>query len=218
MKDLLLRINSYVFKEIVIVLLAVFSIFLLVYELTSDLAVGQIAFIHTIDLVISLFFLVDFIICIYLAPDKRHYIKHNWFDLLASIPITSGMFRSLRSLRILRIVRVIRVLARVRRLGTMSDSLMELSSRYIYILCITTVVILTTAVAFFTAEVTINPQVHTFFDAVWWAVTTVSTVGYGDIIPMTVEGRIIAMFLMLFGVGLLGSFAGVIGSHLIEKR
>lgn len=62
-----------------------------------------------------------------------------------------------------------------------------------------------------------NPQVNTYFDAVWWATSTTSTVGYGDIHPMTTEGRIIGMILMTFGIGLLGAVAGIVSNMLLRR-
>lgn len=61
-------------------------------------------------------------------------------------------------------------------------------------------ILLTCTALFFKFENGINPQVNSFWDALWWSLTTVTTVGYGDIIPSTQEGRIVGAFAMLLGV------------------
>lgn len=204
--------------DLVIILLALVSVALLVFELSAKLLPEQIALIQNIDLAIAFIFLADFSIGMYLADSKKKYFFQNWPDLLASIPVSEGIFRSLRMLRVLRLVRVVRVVARIRRIGISAEKVADESSKYIYAVAITMVVLLSGAVAFFSMEYGVNPQVHNFFDAVWWAVVTGTTVGYGDIFPITWEGRVVGMLLMFFGIGLVGTVAGFVGGHLMERR
>jgi len=211
-------IRRKVWLDLAIVFLALLSVGLLVFELSQELLPEQVALIHTLDIVIALIFFGDFVLGISLASNKRKYFKQNWLDLLAAIPITEGVFRSFRALRILRLVQVIRVVARIRRIGVAADKIATNNSKYVYAAAITSVVILSGAVSFFSMEHKINPQVTNFFDAIWWAVVTATTVGYGDIYPVTWEGRVIGMLLMFFGIGLVGTIAGFVGSYFVERR
>jgi voltage-gated potassium channel len=61
-------------------------------------------------------------------------------------------------------------------------------------------------------------QINTMLDAVWWTVATVTTVGYGDIVPVTDIGKIIAIFFMFFGIGVLALFLSVLGSQFYKRR
>jgi voltage-gated potassium channel len=210
--------KSTLWIDIATVILALISVGLLVFELSADLLAEQIILIQRIDLGISLVFLTDFIYGLYRAPSRKAYLKHHWPDLIASIPISSEIFRSARALRLIRLVRVIRVIARIRHIGIVADKVLDERGNYIYAAVVTAVIILSGAVAFFSMEFGINPNVNHFFDAIWWAVTTTTTVGYGDIIPFTTAGRLIGMILMFLGMGIVGGIAGVVGSRLMSKR
>jgi len=63
-----------------------------------------------------------------------------------------------------------------------------------------------------------NSQINTMLDALWWTVATVSTVGYGDVLPVTDTGKIVAIFYMFFGIGVLAIFLSVLGTSFYKKR
>ncbi len=74
------------------------------------------------------------------------------------------------------------------------------------------------AVAVYALEAGENKSIHHFGDALWWAITTVTTVGYGDITPITPEGRLVAVVLMLTGIGVIGVFTATVASLLFEEQ
>jgi voltage-gated potassium channel Kch len=78
--------------------------------------------------------------------------------------------------------------------------------------------ILAGATAFYQVEHGINPHVHSMLDALWWAVATVTTVGYGDISPVSTQGKIIGMFMMIGGTGLFCSFTALFAGALISTE
>lgn len=63
-----------------------------------------------------------------------------------------------------------------------------------------------------------DSQITTLLDAVWWTVSTVTTVGYGDVVPVTVAGKIMAIFFMLSGITILGVFLSVLGTRFYKRR
>jgi voltage-gated potassium channel len=74
------------------------------------------------------------------------------------------------------------------------------------------------ALIFFLAENNINGSVNTYFDALWWSYCTITTVGYGDITPITFFGRIIAMMAMVVGTGIFITFLGLFTELLVENE
>jgi len=63
-----------------------------------------------------------------------------------------------------------------------------------------------------------DSQINSMLDAVWWTVSTVTTVGYGDIVPVTDTGKIVAIFFMFFGIGVLAIFLSVLGTMFYKRR
>ena len=63
-----------------------------------------------------------------------------------------------------------------------------------------------------------NTQINSFLDAVWWTVSTVTTVGYGDIVPVTDAGKIMAIFYMIFGIGVLAISLSVLGTRIYKTK
>src|SRR5256885_13027684 len=78
-------------------------------------------------------------------------------------------------------------------------------------------VMVVTSVALFVAEKGVNKTVDSPFDALWWGVTTLTTVGYGDVIPVTPEGRIAATILMLLGISLFSAITATITGYILES-
>ncbi len=63
-----------------------------------------------------------------------------------------------------------------------------------------------------------DSQINSMLDAVWWTVATVTTVGYGDIVPVTDTGKIVAIFFMFFGIGVLALFLSVLATQFYKRR
>jgi voltage-gated potassium channel len=78
-------------------------------------------------------------------------------------------------------------------------------------------VVIAGASAIFVIEGGRNPSIRTFADALWWAIVTATTVGYGDVSPVSTEGRLIAVVLMLTGIGVIGVFTASVASLFFEQ-
>lgn len=207
--------------ELTLIVLAMVSIGLLVFELTSEVYPHHQSLINTIDLSISCVFLMDFLVGIYRAPRRWHYFKHHWYELLAAIPLTDHVVRSLRGFRVVRVLRLIQILRMLRvfsRLRVVSGALDALGFQLFSLIVVLFTLVFSSSVFFFVAERGINPAVTHLFDAFWWAMVTVTTIGYGDIYPMTTEGRLVAIFLMMSGLGVLGALTAMVSSHVFRVQ
>jgi len=188
--------------EIGMFLLALVSVSLLVIEITRPITIQQSQLFIAIDFAIAIIFLVDFCYGWYRSESSKHFWFTRWWELLAAIPVTNSITQALRVVRALRIIRIIRFAARTEHIITLTDSV---PFRVFSLLSVAFTLVFISSVAFHTYESAVNPMVTSLFDSFWWAMSTVTTVGYGDIYPITTAGRMVAIFLMLVGIGTLGA-------------
>lgn len=126
------------------------------------------------------------------APNRFQYFKYSLIDLISILPPVRGA-------RLLRLLRLLRVASDLNKaLGTTQLSARALTIARIAIMWVAVVVI--SALGMYLAENEHNPNVRTIWDALWWAVVTITTVGYGDVSPATTEGRLAAGVLMVLGI------------------
>lgn len=160
---------------------------------------------HVADLVVWAIFAVEYGIRLVLAADRPHYWAHHLHDLaIIALPV-------LRPLRLLRLVMLLRVLNR--------SATHTLRGRVVvYATGASVLLAVCAALAELDAERHApHANITSFGDALWWAATTVSTVGYGDRYPVTFEGRCIAVGLMVGGVALIGAVTASFASWLIDR-
>ncbi|MEM2865833.1 MAG: potassium channel family protein [Candidatus Hadarchaeales archaeon] len=198
--------------ELVLVVLALVSVALLLYELDHPETAW---FTSSCDFVIALLFLGEYLSSTFRAERRLRYALTHWYDLLASIPIPFSAVRMFRTIRVVRLVRVIRTL-RVLRLSRAFTFLSE--SRLGTVVVALLMVLLFGATSFHILEYGQNPSLHGSLDALYWAAATLSTVGYGDIVAVTSAGKVLTVVLMLFGIGVYATLAGLLAGYLVKGR
>lgn len=165
------------------------------------------------DYIVCLFFFIDFCQRFMRAESKLAYMRWGWIDLLACIP--AGLFQGAR---LFRVVQVLRVLRAIKSMEMIWRLLFRNRAEGVFASAATATVLLVAfgAITMLMVE-SPNPEspINTAEDALWWAIVTVTTVGYGDYYPVTTLGRVVAVLLMIGGVGLFGSFAAYISSIFI---
>lgn len=150
-------------------------------------------------------FAVDLAIRLYLADDRRRYALRHWYDVaLVVLPL-------LRPLRLLRLLALVRILDR--------SAASNLAGRVLaYVSGAALLGVGLGALAVLDAERDASDaNITSFGDALWWAATTVTTVGYGDRFPVTTEGRFVAVALMLVGIGVVGAVTAAVATWILGR-
>lgn len=142
---------------------------------------------------IWLTFLLETVTMLLVSPDRVAWVRRHPFELAVVVltpPFLPAAWQSARAFRLLRLVRLALTARQVREIFSLEGL------RYASVLAVFG--ILGGGVAFASVE---KAQNLNAWDGVWWAITTVTTVGYGDIAPKTTEGRLIAILIMIVGIG-----------------
>ena len=146
---------------------------------------------------------------------KWEYIKTPFaiIDLLAILP----GYRPLRIFRIFVIFRLFKLIRYVRSVNTFIEVLANKKFELLILLLAVTFVTFIGGAVIYVFEAHDNPKIHNLFDAIYWSLITVSTVGYGDITPVTDEGKVLTMVLIIFGIGFISFATSIIATAFAEK-
>jgi voltage-gated potassium channel len=154
-----------------------------------------------------------------LAPDRSRFVRKGWLDLLivilaAPVPLT-GVIAGTPA-RVVGLLRFARGAA-VAAMGLRLRSHLLRPHRLHFAAATTALIISLGALGIFAVEHGVNDRIQTIGDALWWSIVTATTVGYGDVSPVTPEGRLIAVCLMLLGIAFIGVFTATISSHFFDQ-
>jgi len=209
--------NAY---NIFILVLTVLSLLIMVWMLlpVSEQTQKLLSFY---DNMVCIIFLIDFFLNLRAAPKKADYFikERGWLDLLGSIP-SFGITQYgglLRLARLSRFARITRLLRGKNKEALVKDVVENRGQYTAFITILLTILVLTVASVLVLQYESKSPDanIHTGWDSFWYSVVTITTVGYGDRYPVTVGGRITAMFIMFMGVGIIGALASILSSVLV---
>lgn len=199
--------------------------------------VEEKAVFHIIELITVVFFIIDYLLR-WITADFRMgkgtwsfvlYPFSAWaiIDLLSILPGLSLLGRGFKIFRITRLLRILRLFKFIRyseKIQVLGRVIRKEKTVLLSVLVIAVFYVFLTALIMFNAEPHINPVTgvatfEDFFDALYWATVTLTTVGYGDLCPVTDIGRCVSMLSSLFGVAIIALPSGVItASYLDELR
>lgn len=210
--------------DLTIQLLIVISIVTFSIETLPNLSSETIGLLSNIETVIVSIFTLEYLARVYVADRKRDYVFsfYGIVDLIAIVPFYLSVGLDLRSLRILRMLRLFRLFKLVRY-----NTAMQRLRRAFYIAkeeivlfgVVTIMLLYLSAVGIYYFENEAQPeQFKSIFHSFWWAVATLTTVGYGDVYPITVGGRIFTFLMLMIGLGIVAVPAGLLASALSKAR
>lgn len=212
LKDLPTKVR---FLDILIIFLSIYLLGALLVDVFFQLPEEISSLLQIFDFVICAVFFLDFSIRFYQAGNKLEFMKWGWIDLVASIP----MVDFLRMGRLVRVIRILRIIKAFKNIKAFMDSFFvnKAEGTINSALIVACMMVIFSSILILQVEKDPTSNITTAGDALWWAFVTITTVGYGDLYPVTLEGRLVAVILMTTGVGLFGTFTAFVASWFVKE-
>ena len=208
-------------QTLIILSLISFSI-----ETLPNLSQNTISILNVFETISIAIFTIEYLARLYVSDRKLAYIFsfYGLVDIIAILPyfILSGI--DLRSIRIFRLLRVFRILKLFRfndSIITMKKAFANIKNELLLFTFLTMIVLYVASVGIYFFEKDAQPeQFKSIFHCMWWAIATLTTVGYGDIYPITTGGKIFTSIITLIGIGIVAIPTGLLASSLtsISKK
>lgn len=199
---------------------AVIAYSLLTYIMEMEMSTGETSlsgnpFWLWSERFVAMFFTVEYAVRWYLSKDWKYPLRLvAIIDLLAVLPFYIGFLIDLRALRIIRALRILRLLKFYRyhqSLQFIIQSFKRAIPNLVAVGYLVLVFILFSSTFMFEMERHEETKMFTsFFDATWWSIVTMTTVGYGDLYPKTPAGRVVGVITILFGIAVFSMFVSVL--------
>ena len=195
--------------------LSVYVLVVLLVETMFPIPIEVARLLSYVDVAVCAVFAADFFIQLKAAKSKLGYLKWGWIDLVSSIP----NLPFLRIGRLARLVRILRMLRGIRSTRVIITHLFDNRARgtFATVTLISFVLIVFSSIIILNWETDPQSTIKTAEDALWWALATVTTVGYGDVYPRTTVGHIVGAILMVAGVALFGTFTATVASFFVQQ-
>lgn len=215
-------IKSRAFAYFIQVLILV-SIIAFTFETVPDLEPNTRMVLRVIEVFCVVVFTVEYILRIYCSDKKSAFIFsfYGIIDFLAILPFYLALgvdLRSLRALRFLRLFRIFKLMRYNKALAHFSRAIKRAKEEILLFLFVTLILIYFSAVGIYYFENTAQPEhFSSIFDSLWWAIITLTTVGYGDVYPITIGGKVFTFFILMIGLGIVAIPTGIISSALTKS-
>lgn len=191
-----------------ILLFSILALVMLALDTIFALDPNTRVILNYVDSIVCVVFFADFLLVLLSSEKKlKYFITWGWLDLATCVP-GINIFRWGRIARILRVFRVLRGL-RIARIATPLLLEKRGQSAAMCIGLLFMIVITLSSISVLHFEKQTKSSIKTPADAIWWSFVTATTVGYGDLYPVTPEGKVVAVILMISGFALFGVFSGL---------
>ncbi|MDA7909214.1 ion transporter [bacterium] len=213
------RIFDLFIQALIIVSLITFSL-----ETLPNLSANTRRLLRLIEIITVIIFSTEYLLRIALADRKLKFVFSFFgvIDLFSILPfyLSTGIdLRSIRAFRLLRLFRAFKLVRYSRALQRLHRAMKIAMEELVLYLMVTLMLLFFAAVGIYYFENTAQPEkFSSIFSSLWWSVVTLTTVGYGDVYPITIGGRVFTFVILLIGLGLVSLPAGIISSALIVAR
>lgn len=194
--------------EIPVLIAALLVIPVVAVEATSSIGRPWTTVAGVANWAIWAVFAAELVACLFVARERGRWLREHPLDVVVvclTPPFLPSSLQAIRALRLLRLVRLFRLAGIARKIFSLAGL------RYIALLAVLTA--LGGGAAFAAAE-----KGHSTWDGVWWAVATMTTVGYGDLYPKTSVGRLIGIIVMLVGIGFIAVLTGAVAQRFLAPE
>ena len=198
-------------SRIILSLLVILDVVLISYSLIVDVSPELYHKILIFDITVCIILLFDFFRGFFKAEDKKEYVKENWVELIASIPF-DVIFSPFMYLRYLRLIRIIRILFLVKEYFDIIGRFLK-DTRLDEILAVVILIVVGSTLSLYM----VDPGMNNIFDNLWFVIVSITTVGYGDITPNSVSGKIISLILLIIGVFVFSAITGAISTYFMDN-
>ncbi|SIQ26096.1 ion transporter [Maribacter ulvicola] len=209
------RIFAYFIQILIFVSIAAFTL-----ETVPDIKPLTKKILRIIEILCIIIFTIEYILRIYVSDSKTRFVFSIFgiIDFLAIVPFYLSLgidLRSLRALRFLRLFRVLKLLRYNKAIKRFSRAITLAKEEILLFLFVTLILIYFASVGIYYFEHDAQPEhFASIFDSLWWAIITLTTVGYGDVYPITVGGKVFTFFILMIGLGVVAIPTGIISSAL----
>ena len=210
---------DYVIQSIILLSLVTFSL-----ETVPSIYNEYTYQFELIEKIIVIIFSFEYLLRVYVAKNPFKYIFsfYGIIDLLSTLPFYLKLTFDLRFIRIFRVFRIFRALKLIKynkALQRFSIAFKLVKEELMLFFIVTLILIYISGSGMYFFENEAQPETFkTVFHSFWWAVVTLTTVGYGDVFPITVGGRILTFFILMLGIGIVTVPAGIFSSALSKAR
>ena len=210
--------------DLCIQFLIVLSVVCFSIETLPDLDDSTIKVLKILEVIVVILFTVEYLLRIVLSEKRFKFIFsfYGIIDLAAILPfyLATGLdFRSVRALRLLRVFRILKLVKYSAAINRFVQALKSIKRELIMFFAMTLIMIYLAGAGIYFFENSAQPEAFTsIFDSLWWAIVTLTTVGYGDIYPITVGGKIFTFFILIIGLGIVAIPTGLFASALTKTK
>jgi len=185
-----------------------------------DLSERQEKVLDIIEAVTVIIFSIEYVLRIIVARKKLKFIFsfYGLIDLAAILPfyLSTGIdLRSIRAFRLLRLLRALKLVRYSTALSRFRAAIISVKEEFYLFLFFTFILIFLAGAGIYFFENPVQPEVYSsIFESLWWAVVTLTTVGYGDMYPITAGGKVFTVLVLIIGLGVVAVPTGLLASAL----
>ena len=213
------KIFDYFIQVLILLSLVAFTV-----ETLPNNSADTAKLLYSFEVICVIIFTIEYALRIYVSKKPLKYIFsfYGIIDFLAIFPFYlrgTYDFRALRAFRIFRVFRALKLIRYNKALNRFSIAAKIVREEIVLFLIVTFIFMFLASAGIYFFENEAQPEIFTsVLHSGWWAVVTLTTVGYGDVFPITVGGKIFTFFMLLIGVGIVTIPAGLVASALSKAR